>query len=55
MDLFDFNIIAGSVAVLMLVGGYASRDKWRGADFCMLIGVFGLVVLILYSIVSAAS
>ncbi|MBF5004087.1 hypothetical protein [Diaphorobacter caeni] len=54
MELFDFNIIAGSVAMLLLVGGYAMRER-KGADVCMVIGVFGLVVLILNTIVAAAS
>ena len=54
MDLFNFNLIAGSVAVLLLVGGYAFRER-KGADISMLIGVFGLVVLILNTIVAAAS
>ncbi|QIL71510.1 hypothetical protein G7048_14790 [Diaphorobacter sp. HDW4B] len=54
MTLFNFNLIAGSVAVLLLVGGYAFRER-KGSDVAMVIGVFGLVVLILNTIVSAAS
>ena len=54
MTLFNFNLISGSVAVLLLVGGYAFRER-KGSDVAMVIGVFGLVVLILNTIVSAAS
>ncbi|MPM46315.1 hypothetical protein SDC9_93013 [bioreactor metagenome] len=49
MELFDFNIIAVSVAMLLLVGGYAWRE-YKVAIGCMLMGVIGLLLLILYNI-----
>ncbi|WP_313297941.1 hypothetical protein [Diaphorobacter sp.] len=49
MELFDFNIIALSVAMFLLVGGYAWR-QYSVALGCMLAGVIGLLLLILYNI-----
>lgn len=54
MELFDYNIIIGSVALLLLVGGYAWRD-YKAAIGCMLAGVIGLLLLILYNIRAAAN
>ena len=49
VDLFDFNIIAGSITLFLLVGGYAWR-QYSVAIGCMLVGVIGLMLLILYNI-----
>lgn len=53
MGISDFNIIAGSAALLLLVGGFAWRE-YKAAIGCMLVGVIGLLLLILYNIRVAA-
>ncbi|QNP47714.1 hypothetical protein [Diaphorobacter aerolatus] len=53
MNLFDFNLLAGSLALFLLVGGYAWREH-GAAIACMFAGVIGLLLLILYNLRASA-